>query len=212
MTDALPLQTWFLHCGTRLTLRPVQPFDGPALARMIEGLSARTRRWRFHGGVKAASATWIARLTEPASTRQQGLVVVTDCGRVVAEARWARAQPDSDAAEFAVVVADAWQRLGVGQRLMRALATSAQRAGVRWLHGEVLHDNGPMCRLMSGLRFERRVPPLAEDTGSLLRFELAVTQLLAPAPRTGLRGWAARLAAALASLNPWPLMADWRVE
>ncbi|MFO1328028.1 MAG: GNAT family N-acetyltransferase [Rubrivivax sp.] len=212
MTQDPALQTWITSCGTRLTLRPVQRFDGPALAHMIERLSARSRRWRFHAGVKATSPAWIERLTQAASARQQALVVVTETGMVVAEGRWARASDGGDAAEFAIVVADAWQRLGIGRRLMRALAATAQAAGVRWLHGEVLHDNGPMCRLMRGLRFERRVPALPEDTGCLLRFELAVAQLLPASPAAGLRAWLARLTRALGGLNPWPLGADWRVE
>lgn len=180
MNDALLPLSWTLPCGTRLTLRAVSPADGPALAAMLGSLSDRSRRWRFHGAVKPTSPAWMARLTEPASPCQQALLVLTDDGLVVAEARWARAAADLVAAEFAIVVADDWQHRGIGQRLMHRLAQGAQAAGVRWLLGEVMTDNAPMCRLMQGLRFQRRDADVDEPEVQLLRFELQVSQVLRP--------------------------------
>lgn len=84
---------------------------------------ARTRRGRLRGG-KVASPAWVARLKQPASARQQAPVVVTGSCLVAAEARWALGLHFAGTAEFAIVVADAWQRMGIGQRLMRAVAAT----------------------------------------------------------------------------------------
>jgi GNAT superfamily N-acetyltransferase len=51
-------------------------------------------------------------------------------------------------AEFALMVAAAWRRLGVGSLVLGALQSAANEAGLRWLHGSVMADNAPMLALM----------------------------------------------------------------
>ena len=51
-------------------------------------------------------------------------------------------------AEFALMVAGAWQRRGIGERAVAALQRAAAAAGLRWLYGSVLADNAPMLALM----------------------------------------------------------------
>lgn len=178
----MPLR-WTLRCGTPVTLRPVTPADGLALAALLATLSDRTRRWRFHGTDKLVGPGLVARLTQPGTARQQALLVLTDDGRVVAEARWSRVANDGVAAEFAIVVADQWQRRGIGQQLLHQLALDAQQAGVHWLLGEVMHDGSPVCRLMQGLRVEQREADPHEQGWRLLRFELQVSRLVPPPRR-----------------------------
>jgi GNAT superfamily N-acetyltransferase len=47
-------------------------------------------------------------------------------------------------AEFALDVADDWQRLGPGTRLLRRLMSTARRQCVQDLFGDVLRDNAAM--------------------------------------------------------------------
>jgi acetyltransferase len=69
---------------------------------------------------------------------------------LVADARFVR-NADSDSAEFALVVADNWRRIGLGTRLTRILAQRARFAGVRRLCGDVLDDNKAMRGLARSL-------------------------------------------------------------
>jgi len=64
--------------------------------------------------------------------------------------------------EFALVVADAWQRYGLGRRLMGALIEVARNKGYRAIFGDVLGKNAKMLRLMQGLGFT--VQPHPEDS------------------------------------------------
>ena len=57
-------------------------------------------------------------------------------------------------AEFAVVVDDAWQRQGLGTRLITMLADQAACAKLAALVGIVLADNWPMLTLLATLGFE----------------------------------------------------------
>ena len=56
-------------------------------------------------------------------------------------------------AEFAIVVADAWQGRGIGRRLLAKLIEVARRRGVRRLYGEILRMNRQMLELVQNLGF-----------------------------------------------------------
>jgi acetyltransferase len=77
---------------------------------------------------------------------------------LIGVARYVR---DQDAAEFAIVVADAWQGRGIGTRLLTKLMDVARRRGLKHLYGDILGMNRPMLELMRklGFRLERHEDP-----------------------------------------------------
>lgn len=154
------LDRWRLRDGTHLTLRPMRAQDSLLLDGMLERLSPRARHNRFHGGVNSRPAL----LDCPDAGSDQIAFVVTaerqQSLQVVAEARYA-VDSQGESAEFAIVVADDWQRRGLGERAMRALANTASHTGLHWLHGEVFADNRPMLALMRRCHF--CCTPDAED-------------------------------------------------
>ena len=89
---------------------------------------------------------------------------------LVAEARYVR-NADSESAEFALVVADNWRRIGLGTTLTRILAQRARFTGVRRLWGDVLEDNKAMRGLAHslGARLSRAI-----GCGQIVRLSLEV--------------------------------------
>ena len=79
-------------------------------------------------------------------------VMFENCETEVAVARYVRL-PDDESAEFALTVADAWQGIGLGPRLMRELIAAARAAGLKRLTGEVLASNTAMLGLLRRLGF-----------------------------------------------------------
>jgi acetyltransferase len=73
---------------------------------------------------------------------------------LIGVARYVR---DKDAAEFAIVVADAWHGRGIGRRLLAKLIDVARRRGIKRLYGEILRTNRPMLELVrkAGFRLTR---------------------------------------------------------
>jgi acetyltransferase len=61
--------------------------------------------------------------------------------------------PDGESVEFALAVGDAWQKSGVGRKLMTALIDCARQKGYRAVVGDVLTTNGKMFNLMTSLGF-----------------------------------------------------------
>jgi RimJ/RimL family protein N-acetyltransferase len=154
------IQPVWLADGRRVLVRPVLPQDRDAEQAFVAGLSPASRFRRFHVGLRTLPPALLQKLTEIDHRSHVALVAQPgsdDDGDVeppiVADARYVRAL-DDDVAEFAVAVADGWQRQGLGQQMLERLARHAARHGVRRLVGDVLVDNAPMIALVARLNGE----------------------------------------------------------
>lgn len=136
--------------GRMVLLRPVRTGDLALLSAFTERLSQASRRWRFHGGVKALPRGLLQRMTQPDPRLEAALLaiaIVAGQPACVGEARYAVSEGPSDTREFALVVDDAWQGQGLGTALSRSLSRHAQGQGVRHLVGDVMRDNAAMIEL-----------------------------------------------------------------
>ncbi len=70
--------------------------------------------------------------------------------------------PDGESVEFALAVADNWQRHGLGRKLMSTLIECARQRGYRAMVGDILNTNAKMFRLVSSLGFT--IHPHPEDS------------------------------------------------
>jgi len=88
-------------------------------------------------------------------SRDMALAAATmlDGETLLGVARYVRDR-SGDAAEFAIVIADAWQGRGIGRRLLAKLIEAARRRGVKRLYGDILATNRPMLELARKLGFE----------------------------------------------------------
>jgi acetyltransferase len=155
-----------LKDGSEVTIRPIRPDDGELEQEFVRGLSAEARYFRFMDAVRELSPRMVSHFTRVDYDRHLALIATAerDGGEIeVAVARYV-AQEDGERCEFAVVVADAWQRKGLGRRLLEALMAAARNAGIRVMYGDVLAGNSGMLRLMDsmgyGMRFNSRDPRL----------------------------------------------------
>lgn len=152
----------------RLLLRPVLPQDDHLLSDLMQAQSAGARRNRFHGAVKP-SPRLCQQMSQLDYRRQLALVVcavVDGVEQLVADARYGLVPDahgsDDQCAEFALMVDERWQRLGVGGWALRALQQAAAAAGLVWLQGDVLHDNQAMLGLAQRCGFACSPDPLDE--------------------------------------------------
>jgi acetyltransferase len=143
-----------LRDGRAAAVRSALPADGEAVQQFVRELSPLARRRRFLGAITELSPAQLDRLTGVRDPRDLSLVALSaNAGepRVIAMAQYASGDPP--AAEFAVVVAEAWQRQGLGERLLGLLLARAAEAGMRAMNGSVLAENGPMLALAAKLGF-----------------------------------------------------------
>ena len=139
--------------GRRAFVRPVRVGDAPLIQRFVRELSPASRRNRFFGPVSELSPRQLHLMTRFDGSTGLGLVALADEGspHIVGIAQ--HAQGDPPFAELAVVVADDWQRQGLGERLVLLLLAHAAKAGVAAVQGLVMAANGPMLALASKLGF-----------------------------------------------------------
>ena len=155
------IDVWRLRDGRRVTVRPILPQDAQPSQQFVRALSQRSRHRRFHAAVNELTPAMLERLTRVDHVRHLALVAerVEQHGTVlVGEARFVCAD-DPRRAEFAIAVADDWQGLGMGRRLLEALLHAAAARGVRHLAGDVMRDNRPMLALAVRLGFSFGSPP-----------------------------------------------------
>ena len=143
--------------GTTLLVRPIRPEDADLERDFVHGLSEQSRYYRFFYRLNELTPAMLARFTQVDYDRELALVAVQQQDGVSAQkfvgvARYI-ANPDRTSAEFAVVVADAWQRRGVARVLMRGLIVCAKRRGFERLTGTILRVNEPMIAFARSLGF-----------------------------------------------------------
>ena len=142
-----------LKDGTTLLLRPIRPDDAGREHVFFEKLSDVARYNRFQHSLTALSAEMIARFTQLDYDREMALVAIDPAeDQFVGVARYFP-NPDRRTAEFAIVVADAWQGRGLGRILMKSLVACARDAGYGALEGSVLPANAGMLGLVKQLGF-----------------------------------------------------------
>jgi GNAT superfamily N-acetyltransferase len=136
-------------------IRPVRPADLPALGAFFEDLSVESRFLRFFAPVRPTGS--LLRRLSGEHANVDALVAVADgviVGHVMATDRiQVRTLEDpcpAGVTDVGVVVADAWQRRGVGAALMRALVARAQARGVTTLAMDVLPSNGRVLAMIIG--------------------------------------------------------------
>ncbi len=169
-------RTWLAADGSAVRIRPQRPEDLDREVRFIEGLSEQTLYLRLQYSSRHVSRQEVARLLELDYRDRMAIAALAGTPEdqsIIGVSRYARIG-DTDQAECAIVVTDAWQGRGVGTELMRTLAVAARRNGIRTLVGTSLAENQRIQAWARRFGFEARTEPhsggdvrITLDLGSL---------------------------------------------
>ena len=120
--------------STPFQVRRASPADRTALTEMLSRCTDTTRLRRFQGRRRSFPEPY---LTEALSGHPEHFALVAGAPAVAVALASCRAVA-GDAAELAVLVEDAWQRHGIGTRLLNELIEHADRSGLRTLKATML--------------------------------------------------------------------------
>jgi acetyltransferase len=149
-----------LHDGRSVAVRPIRPEDEPAMVAFHESLSETSVRFRYFGFVSLSQRTAHERLTRSCFNdydREIALVAEhlskEDGAReIVGVARLIKAH-GQDEAEFALLIADAWQGLGLGTALLRLLVDVGRKERLTRITAVILPENKAMLEVSREVGF-----------------------------------------------------------
>jgi RimJ/RimL family protein N-acetyltransferase len=139
-----------LQSGREVEIRPIRATDGPALGAAYDRLSPRSKYNRFLAPKPHLSSSEVRYLVDVDGFHHLALIATPsdDPGAIVAVARLVRLPEERHTAEFAVVVADAYQRQGLASALLVRLARAARESGISRIRATILAENRAAQRLM----------------------------------------------------------------
>ena len=162
--DPTELETTLtLRDGRRVRVRSIRPEDAAKDRAFFAGLSTESRYMRFMQHLAELTPKLVQQFTHIDPRREMALVALDGTSEdevIVAIARYVAAtERDGETAEFAIVIADAWQRHGLGRALMEMLIGGARGHGLRKLVGGILAVNTSMRALAAALNFIIDIDP-----------------------------------------------------
>jgi acetyltransferase len=147
---------WTTRTGEEVTIRPIRPEDEPLLVQFHQHLSERSVYYRYFHMMTLHQRTSHERLVRMCFidyAREMALVVErrnpeTGQPEIMAVGRLSRTPgTDEPEAEFALLVNDRYQRLGLGSELLRRLIQVGRDEGLRRITAEILPENVGMQRV-----------------------------------------------------------------
>lgn len=163
-----------LEDGTEVNLRPIRPEDEPRWLEMLgscsrESLYSRFRfffNWSSHEvATRYCYIDYDREMALVAEVNEDGQKRLAGVGRLICD-------PDGEAAEYAVLVADPWQNRGLGGLLTDRCLEIARSWGVRQVYAQTTTDNPRMVHMFKIRNFEVEHP----DGGSVVDVTRALDQ------------------------------------
>lgn len=138
-----------LKNGQEITLRSISPEDAPMEEALFYTLSKQTIYQRFFSYFAKPTHSILTRLTNIDYDREIAIVAeLNEAGskkiigvvRLIGDA-W------NERAEYAIVVADAWQGQGLGNQLTDFILAIAKERTIKTIHADVLNQNKFMLQM-----------------------------------------------------------------
>ncbi len=157
---------WTMRDGIVVTIRPIRPDDEACMVKFHETLSENSVYLRYFHLISLGQRTAHQRLTHVCFNdydREIALVAEhhdagTGLTEILAIGRLIKI-PDTDTAEFALLVGDRFQRQGLGTELLRRLIQIGRAEHMRHIVGNVLINNPGMLHVCETLGFRRECAP-----------------------------------------------------
>jgi RimJ/RimL family protein N-acetyltransferase len=150
-----------LRTGDALTIRFVEPGDVETLGRYFESLSTRTHYNRFLGATRQVPSSEYERMLHTGEGSHFAVVAeagTDDTKKLVGEARYSL-DPETNAVEFGISVADDWHGQGAGSALLTNLECRAAALGAERIFGDALNTNQDMLALARKRGYRLSHPP-----------------------------------------------------
>jgi acetyltransferase len=146
---------WQLRDGRTVLLRPIKPEDEPLWLEMFQNFSEESIRYRFFQIIKDTPHETRVRYCNIDYDREIAIVAeLTENGhkKILGVAR-VSVEPDRKAGEIAFIIADPWQGLGLGTKLVDHALEICKDMKIETIYAIMLPDNYRAISLMKKMGF-----------------------------------------------------------
>jgi len=146
---------WRMRDGRNVLFRPIKPEDELLWLEMFQNFSEESIRYRFFEIIKDTPHEVRIRYTNIDYDRELGIVpVLQEKGKekILGVVRLIE-EPDGKRGEIAFIVADPWQRLGLGSKMLDYMIEICIERGLDEIYGIMLPDNFRAQELMKKMGF-----------------------------------------------------------
>jgi acetyltransferase len=146
---------WKLRDGRTIFLRPIKPEDEPLWLEMFQHFSEQSIRYRFFRLIKDTPHEVRVRYCNIDYDREIAIVAeLTEDGRrkILGVVR-VPIEPDKTTGEIAVIVADPWQGLGLGAKMVDYMIEICKDKKLQTIYGFMLSDNTRAIDLFEKMGF-----------------------------------------------------------
>ncbi|MEM3766558.1 MAG: GNAT family N-acetyltransferase, partial [Candidatus Bathyarchaeia archaeon] len=158
---------WTLKNGVPVIIRPIKSEDEPLLREFYSSLSEETMRLRFFQVFREFSHETLTRHCNLDYDREIAIIAeIQGEKRKIIGVSLLTTDPGRKSGEFAVVVGDQWQGLGLGSKLMDCIIEVGKDMNLETIYGFLASDNYKMIDLCAkkGFKMQRIDAELTKAT------------------------------------------------
>jgi acetyltransferase len=148
-------EEWTGKDGRTVVLRLITHKDKRLEKELVNGLSRDSSRYRFLHVIKEATEEMVDQLCDIDCINEIAIMAEYDSNGKKQSAGAARIfiEPNLQTAEFAMLVADDFQGIGLGTKFMTMLIDIGRKIGLKSIYGTVLKGNDKMLTLAKKFDF-----------------------------------------------------------
>jgi N-acetylglutamate synthase-like GNAT family acetyltransferase len=165
-----PLKT---RTGFEFSVRPVEPIDEPALARLFDHVGKDDMRFRFLSAMKTPGHQALKNMIDVDHDRKEDYLAIAPDGKTIIASAVVAADAAKDCAEVAIAMHRDFKRKGVGWIFLEYVAAQEKAKGVRTLQSIETRENHEAIELERQMGF--KATSYLGDA-SLILLELDLTQ------------------------------------
>jgi len=146
---------WTLRDGRTVVLRPIKPEDEPLWLEMFQNFSEQSIRYRFFQIIKDTPHETRVRYCNIDYDREIAIVpelTENGCRKILGVTR-VSIEPDGKKGEIAFIVADPWQTLGLGTKMVDYVLEICKDMKLETIYAIMLSDNYRAISLMKKMGF-----------------------------------------------------------
>jgi len=146
---------WTLRNGQTVLLRPIKPEDEPMWLEMFQNFSEESIRYRFFQILKDTPHETRVRYCNIDYDREIAIVpeLTEDGRRRILGVTRVGIEPDGKKGEIAFIVADPWQGLGLGTKMVDYVLEICKDMKIETVYAIILPDNYRAINLMKKMGF-----------------------------------------------------------